>query len=536
MKSRRNRRTLITRPRQNRWTVAFCAALIALIGGAGWYGLATMAPSRYGSGQARLSTASTVPPGSTSEVGPVPRSCDGVTVTTSDDVQKAIDTHPPGTTFCFAAGTFRLEAPLKPEEGDAFIGQEGAVLSGSKVLTGWRKKGSLWSTAGFLPPAPGDHGQCLASAPACAYTEDVFLNKKRLNRVDSASTVMTGTVHADYRTNTITIADDPRRQLLEQAVASSLIRAPVDNVTVANLVLEEAANEAQVGAVETRQVKPKAAGIGWRIHNNEVRLNHGVGVGFADAAVVTANFIHHQGQLGFGAWGAGSVVSNNEISFNGVAGYSSEWEAGGSKSWQTVHHTLTHNFVHDNRGPGLWTDGGNMDTNFEYNKITDNWGAGIQHESSYDATILHNEISGNGRRQKGWAWDAGIQIQSSGGTRLIEIAFNVVEDNANGIALIVSGNRTQDKPAPHGPHVVQNVWVHDNSVTMSAGQITGAVQDVGDPEIFTGNHNRFESNTYYLESLTKPYFSWADTDLNWNQWRALGNGNDLDGHAELRRR
>ena len=53
-------------------------------------------------------------------------------------------------------------------------------------------------------------------------------------------------------------------------------------------------------------------------------------------------------------------MSNNEISFNGVAGYSSDWEAGGSKSWQTTKQTVTHNFVHDNRGPGLWADGGNM--------------------------------------------------------------------------------------------------------------------------------------------------------------------------------
>ena len=323
---------------------------------------------------------------------------------------------------------------------------------------------------------------------------------------------------------------------MEQAVASSLIRAPVNDVTVANLILEQAANEAQVGAVEARQVDPHRAGFGWQILNNEVRLNHGVGIGFADDATVTANFIHHQGQLGFGAWGSGSDVSNNEISFNGVAGYSSEWEAGGSKSWQTDNHTLTHNYVHDNRGPGMWADGGNKDTSYEYNKIIDNWGAGIQHEISYDATIRHNEIVGNGRRHKGWAWEAGIQIQSSGGTRLIEVAYNYVGDNANGITLIDSGNRASDRPAPYGPHVVQNVWVHHNTVTMSAGQATGAVEDTGDPGIFTKNLNRFEANTYYLQSLTEPYFYWANTDLGWSQWRALGNGNDLNGRVELKRR
>jgi hypothetical protein len=476
-------------------------------------------------------------PGLIGNVGPVPRSCDGVAVTTSEDVQKVIDSHPSGTTFCLAAGIYRLEAPLEPKDGDALIGHRGTVLNGSKVLTGWWKNGSVWSTAGALPPVPGDHTQCLESAPTCAYTEDVFLDKKRLNRVDSRSAVTSGTVHADYRTNTITIGDDPRRHVVEQAVAPGLIRATVNNVTIANLVLEQAANEAQVGAVEARQVDPYRAGIagyGWRILHNEVRLNHGVGLGFADGATVTANFIHHQGQLGFGAWGTGSVVSNNEISFNGVAGYSSEWEAGGGKSWLTDRQTLTHNYVHDNIGPGLWTDSGNIHTYYEYNKITDNWGAGIQHELSYDATIRYNEISGNGRRHKGWAWDAGIQIQASGGTRTIEIAYNIVKDNANGITLLDSGDRAGELPAPYGPHVVQNVWVHHNTVTMSADQTTGAVEDTGDPGIFVRNHNRFDANTYYLQSLSEPHFFWANSELNWSEWRGLGN-NDLNGRAQLGR-
>ncbi|WP_132211972.1 right-handed parallel beta-helix repeat-containing protein [Kribbella steppae] len=478
-------------------------------------------------------TGESTPPdraGLTGPVGPIPRSCDGVTVSPSDDLQSTIDAHAAGTTYCLSPGTYRLEQPLEPKEGDALIGRQGAVVSGSKVLTDWQRFGRVWSTKGFLPAVPGTHGECLESAPTCAYAEDVFVGKQRLTRVDSPSAVAGGTFHADYATNTITIGDDPGGHLVEQAVSEGLISATVDDVTVANLVLEQAANEAQVAAVESRQVTPQRSGSGWRIVNNEVRLNHGVGLGLADGAVVDANFVHHQGQLGFGAWGTGSVVSNNEISFNGVAGYSAGWEAGGSKSWETTRHTVTHNFVHDNRGPGLWTDGGNIHTEYTANKITGNWGAGIQHEISYDAVIRHNEISGNGLRHSGWAWEAGIQIQSSGGTGLIEVAGNIVSDNANGIALIDSGNRTEEVPAPHGPHVVRNVWVHDNRITMSTGQTTGAVQDIGDTAVYTESNNRFEANTYYLPSVTEPHFSWNDTDLTWGQWRALGN--DEHGRAE----
>ena len=471
-------------------------------------------------------------PGLSGPVGPHARPCHGITVTAAEDPQRVIDAHPPGTTFCLSAGTHRLQRPLVPKRGDALVGRQGAVLSGSRVLTGWQKDGKAWSATGFLPAAPGTHGECAASAPTCTYTQDVFVDKRRLVRVTSRSAVTAGTVYADYRTGTITIGTDPRSHLVEQAVAPGLIRATVDDVTIANLVLEEAANQAQTGAVESREVtRSTGGGTGWRILHNDLRLNHGVGVGFSAGSTVAGNVIHHQGQLGFGAHGNGSVITNNEIAFNGAAGYSPEWEAGGSKSWMTRHETLTHNYVHDNKGAGLWADGGNIDTTYEYNKIAGNWGAGIKHEISYDAIIEHNEISGNGRRHKGWAWDAGIEIQSSGGTKLIEIAYNVVRANNNGITLIDSGNRAREWPTPHGPHIVQNVWVHNNTVTMSAHQTTGAVEDDQDTDIFTTNHNRFDANTYDVDSIAAPHFSWDNVNMDWVRWR--GYGHDRHGRAGL---
>jgi Right handed beta helix region len=471
-------------------------------------------------------------PGLTGPVGPIARSCHGVAITAADNVQQAIGAHPAGTTFCLAAGTYRLASPLVPKLGDALIGHRGAVLNGSKVLTGWRKSGKLWWTRGFLPPAPSTHGECLPAAPLCTHTQDVFFDKRRLTPVGSLSAVTPGTAYADYSNGNIIIGSDPRSHLVEQTVAPGLIQATVNDVTVANLVIEEAANEAQVGAIDSRTVGSGPNGFGWRILHNNVLLNHGTGIGFAGASVVAGNFIHDQGQLGFGAHGTGSVVTNNEISFNGGAGYMPGWEAGGSKSWETSHETLTHNYVHDNIGPGLWDDGGNIDTTYEYNLIVDNWGAGIQHEISYDATIENNVISGNGfRLHQGWAWDAGIQIQSSGGTRLIDIARNVVVGNYNGITLIDNGNRADNWPTPHGPHILQNVWVHNNTIAVFAGQTTGAVQDQQDPAVFTTSHLRFDANTYYVSSLTSPHFAWANSDVDWSRWRRYGN--DRASRAEL---
>jgi parallel beta-helix repeat protein len=475
-------------------------------------------------------------PGPTGPVGPVHRSCEGVRVTAADDVQAMIDAQPAGTTFCLTAGTYRLRTPLAPRRGDALIGSLGTVLNGSVVLTGWRQEGDRWSARGVLPAGPSVDGECDKSSPTCTYAEDLFLDHHRLRRVASVAEVTAGTMYTDYVTGRVTIGEDPGSHLIEQAVAPSLVQATVDDVTVANLVLEKAANRSQVGALENRQAAPFVAyeaGTGWRVLNNEVRFNHGVGLGFGSATRVENNYIHDQGQLGFGSWGDNSIVSNNEICANGAAGFSAEWEAGGSKSWSTNNETFTHNYVHDNVGPGIWVDGGSMNTTYAYNKITGNWGAGIQHEISYDATIEHNLISGNGRRHKGWAWDAGIQIQSSGGRHLIEVAHNMVARNANGITVLDSGDRADDNPRPHGPHIVQNVWVHDNTITLSGNELNGVVEDRNDDAVFTTNRVRFQDNIYYLDSLNDPHFSWIEGDVGWIRWRGYGNGNDINGRARL---
>lgn len=474
-------------------------------------------------------------PGLTGPVGPSPRSCAGVEITVADDIQTVIDVHPAQTVFCIASGVHRLRIPVRPKRGDSLIGRPGAVLSGAVVLTEWQQLGALWSARVDLPPRPSRNGTCLEEVPLCMQAEDVYLDGRRLQPVGSRQAVIPGTVHADYAAGTITIGEDPRTHVVEQAVAPSLVRAAVKDVTIANLVMEKAANEAQTGAVESRQDNPDASGTGWTVVDNEIRFNHGIGVGVASTSVVAGNHIHHQGQLGIGIWGTDTVVRDNEISYNGVAGYSAEWEAGGVKCWMTEGLNLIHNYVHHNNGPGMWADGGNRNTTYRYNTIADNWNAGIQHEISYDAIIMNNHITGNGRRHKGWVWDAGIQIQSSGGAQSIEIAFNTLDNNANGISLIEGGYRRDETPAPHGQHIVQNVWVHDNVIGMRPGQTTGASADNGDTDIFTSNNNRFDDNTYRLQSLQNTNFSWGGSNVNWFQWISPEIGQDVGGSAEIRR-
>jgi parallel beta-helix repeat protein len=180
-------------------------------------------------------------------------------------------------------------------------------------------------------------------------------------------------------------------------------------------------------------------------------------------------------------------------------------------------------------GNGLWDDGGNIRTRYSENRIDNNWGAGIKHEISYDAEISGNYISGNGfALKKGWLWGAGIEISSSGGLSRIDIVGNTVVNNYNGISLL-QADRYREAPDPWGPHVVQNVSVHDNRILMRSGQSSGAVQDNGDTAIFNSRHNRFETNSYYLDSVSATHFAWTDRSYEWVRWRAVGQ--DANGRA-----
>jgi parallel beta-helix repeat protein len=176
----------------------------------------------------------------------------------------------------------------------------------------------------------------------------------------------------------------------------------------------------------------------------------------------------------------------------------------------------------------LWTDTDNVFTTYDGNTVTNNWGAGIFHETSYSATIVNNHVSGNGfGDSNGWLWDAGIQISSSGGQGAatpIAIYGNTVTNNYNGISLLQQNRGS----GAMGAYLVQNVNVHDNTVTMSRGG-TGVVEDNGDAAIWTRN-NTFAHDSYHVNGSGGRWFAWAGDSVVWSAWRALG----LDVSGSLR--
>lgn len=77
-----------------------------------------------------------------------------------DDFQSIVNAYPAGTHFIVRSGIHR-EQKVIPQDGDVFTGEPGAVMKGSRVLTGWQAAGSNWVTTLMKPIAPGlENGWC----------------------------------------------------------------------------------------------------------------------------------------------------------------------------------------------------------------------------------------------------------------------------------------------------------------------------------------------------------------------------------------
>ncbi|HEY7004468.1 MAG TPA: right-handed parallel beta-helix repeat-containing protein [Gaiellaceae bacterium] len=328
------------------------------------------------------------------------------------------------------------------------------------------------------------------------------------------SAVRHGRFYFDYAANKIYLADNPTGHRVEAAVGSMAFKGQgtgAANVTIRGLVVEKFV-QTGINAART-----------WTIEGNDVRLNHGIGI--HGGQIVRGNDVHDNGQIGIVGNTANGIdlrYEDNEIAFNNYARFKNGWEAGGAKWLKERGLVVRGNHVHDNKGPGLWTDTNNVNVTFENNDVEDNTGAGIFHEASGHAVISNNVVRGNGFKWRSWLSGAGILISSS---KNVQVYGNTVADNADGIAIT---HTARSSGPSHGP---RNIDVHDNTITMKVGA-TGMATGQG-AVYFTGRNNRFENNTYFLGCGAR-HFAWLDPQdgVGWayvtsSEW--TGAGNDTTG-------
>lgn len=208
---------------------------------------------------------------------------------------------------------------------------------------------------------------------------------------------------------------------------------------------------------------------GWVIEHTSIQYNSGAALMAGNRQQVRANCLRGNGQYGLNAYKptgiSDLVVEGNEI----VDNNRDDWEkrkpgcgcTGGAKFWDVDGADVRGNWVHDNRGTGLWADTNNNDFRIEDNVLEENDGAALIYEISYNAVIRNNMIRRNnwveGRRSadRGDDFPFGtVYLSEAGGeprvrarTDRIEIYGNVLENNWNGITLWENADRFCNSPA-----------------------------------------------------------------------------------------
>jgi hypothetical protein len=145
------------------------------------------------------------------------------------------------------------------------------------------------------------------------------------------------------------------------------------------------------------------SGEGWIVESSTIQHNAGAGVMVGSRNRLIGNCLRENGQYGFNAYHADDVtdivLDGNEI----VGNNTDDWESkqpgcgctGGGKFWATKGATITGNYVHDNKGVGLWADNNNVGFLFEGNYVSGNHAEGIMYETSYNAAIVNNTFVRN---------------------------------------------------------------------------------------------------------------------------------------------
>ncbi len=144
----------------------------------------------------------------------------------------------------------------------------------------------------------------------------------------------------------------------------------------------------------------------------------GYAIGGNNKTIITNDCLTHDAQGAFNLDGSagdlltGDIISNDEISWNGLGAYpdlpgnpESCGCSGGGKAFWTTNLVVTDNYIHDNYNIGVWLDFNNAGANISHNFIASNWNYAIALEASYNANLSDNTIIGNGWASDG-AWPA----------------------------------------------------------------------------------------------------------------------------------
>lgn len=391
-----------------------------------------------------------------------------VAVPIGSDLQGLVNTNPPGTTFLIASGVHR-EQQVVPKDGNVFLGEDGAVLSGARILQGWERTGSSWSVGGQEQQGLV-HGTVLPGHESARHPEDLWVDGQWLTKVLSPQELHDGSWYFDYEADRIHLAFDPSGRVVETSTrAFAFAGNGVSDVTIRNVTITRYATPAQGGAIGGHWNERDTRG--WLVDRVTAVENHAYGILVGPGMEVTASRAAYNGQGGIGGSGTAQdgytapvVVRDSEIANNLVLGFDWWGEGGGTKFSLMSAMKFANNHVHHNGGPGVWFDMANRGATIVDNLIEQNDAQGIFYEISSGGHFARNVVRGNSVAPRGFP-AAAIDISQSSET---VVEGNLIYDTAVGILIRHDGNRSAEGRAA-------DITVRNNDVTLPADGLHGMI-------------------------------------------------------------
>ncbi len=338
-----------------------------------------------------------------------------------------------------------------------------------------------------------------------------------------------------------------------------------ENVTIRHLTVRGFVPPQDQGVVNHN------SGNGWVIEHNTIEDNAGAGLMAGARQQVRGNCLRNNGQYGMNAYQPGNgivdlVVEGNEI----VGNNTQDWEnkvpgcgcSGGVKFWSVDGADVRNNWVHNNRGVGLWADTNNNDFLIEGNLIEDNDGDAVFYETSYNLVLRDNllrrnaMVSGKVFADRGDNFPvAAVYLSESGGeprvparTDKIEIYDNVFEDNWSGITAWENADRFCNSPANTstgtctplvpspsecvqpgiaGPPLyddcrwkTQRIDIHDNTFTYDPA-VVGCAEGFGARMALLSNYGTYPDWSPYQETVIQEAITFRQ-DNRWHDNTYIG--------------
>jgi len=236
------------------------------------------------------------------------------------------------------------------------------------------------------------------------------------------------------------------------------------DVTISNLTVQGFTAPQDQGVVNHDSAD------GWTIRNSTIQDNRGAGLMAGARQKVLGNCLRDNGQYAMNAYQEGDKITGLVVQGNEIVGNNADdWEnkqpgcgcSGGIKFWAVNGADVRANWVHDNRGVGLWADTNNNDFLIEDNLIEGNDGEGVFYEISYNLILRDNVlrknalVSGKEFADRGDDFpEASVYLSESGGdpriparTTKIDITGNTFDNNWSGITVWENADRFCNSPA-----------------------------------------------------------------------------------------